>query len=147
MEHTEAGLKYTDLILTVFRLNGQLVLEGDRLAKEDGLTSAKWHVMGALIYFGEQNITVSRIASKMGLRRQGVQRIVNELYEMGLVTFEDNPYHKKAKQVVPTEEGIKRFNSVMQKQIPWANALGESLDIGELETALKVIRIISSKLP
>jgi len=147
VEHTEAGLKYTDLILTVFRLNGQLVLEGDRLAKEDGLTSAKWHVMGALIYFGEQNITVSRIASKMGLRRQGVQRIVNELYEMGLVTFEDNPYHKKAKQVVPTEEGIKRFNSVMQKQIPWANALGESLDIGELETALKVIRIISSKLP
>lgn len=147
MEHTEAGLKYTDLILTVFRLNGQLVLEGDRLAKEDGLTSAKWHVMGALIYFGEQNITVSRIASKMGLRRQGVQRIVNELCEIGLVTFEDNPYHKKAKQVVPTEEGVKRFNSVMQKQIPWANALGGSLGISELETALKVIRIISSKLP
>lgn len=147
MEHTEAGTKYTDLILAVFRLNGQLVLEGDRLAKDDGLTSAKWHVMGALIYFGEQNITVSRIASGMGLRRQGVQRIVNELYEMGLVTFEDNPYHKKAKQVVPTEEGTKRFDSVMKKQIPWANALGESLDIGELETALKVIRMISSKLP
>ena len=147
MEHTEAGLKYTDLILAVFRLNGQLVLEGDRLAKEDGLTSAKWHVMGALIYFGEQNITVSRIASRMGLRRQGVQRIVNELCKMGLVVFEDNPYHKKAKQIVPTEEGLKRFNSVMQKQIPWANEHGGSLGSDELETALRVIRTISARLP
>ncbi|MGE4267497.1 MAG: MarR family winged helix-turn-helix transcriptional regulator [Deferribacterales bacterium] len=140
-------MKYTDLILAVFRLNGQLILEGDRLAKEDGLTSAKWHVMGALIYFGEQNITVSRIASRMGLRRQGVQRIVNELYEKGLVIFEDNPYHKKAKQITPTEEGVRRFNSVMEKQIPWANGHGGSLGAVELETALKVLKNISARLP
>ncbi|WP_303850984.1 MarR family winged helix-turn-helix transcriptional regulator [Seleniivibrio woodruffii] len=140
-------MKYTDLILAVFRLNGQLILEGDRLAKEDGLTSAKWHVMGALIYFGEQNITVSRIASRMGLRRQGVQRIVNELYENGLVIFEDNPYHKKAKQIVPTDEGMKRFNSVMEKQIPWANEHGGGLNADELETTLKVVRMISARLP
>ncbi|MEM7211572.1 MAG: MarR family transcriptional regulator, partial [Pseudomonadota bacterium] len=44
---TEAGEAVTALILDVFRLNGRLLLAGDRLVSELGLTSARWQILGA----------------------------------------------------------------------------------------------------
>ena len=45
---TEEGGAVTQLILDVFRLNGRLLIAGDRLVGELGLTSARWQVLGAI---------------------------------------------------------------------------------------------------
>ncbi len=68
----------TSLILEVFRLNGCLISAGDDLVSDLGLTSARWQVLGAMALAPAAE-TVARLARSMGLRRQGVQRIVNEL--------------------------------------------------------------------
>ena len=82
--HPAVAEVLTALILEVFRFNGRLLVAGDRLVAELGLTSARWQVMGA-IALSPQPEPVARLARSMGLNRQGVQRIVNELAAEGPV--------------------------------------------------------------
>lgn len=49
--------------------------------------------------------TVSQIGRSLGHPRQVVQRAANRLAELGLVTFADNPDHKRASLIVATEAG------------------------------------------
>lgn len=88
MRHTPAGAAFTELILELFRLNGCVLAEGDRLTAPEGLSSARWQVMGAI---DEGPQTVSGIARRMGLTRQSVQRTVNELARSGIVRMLENP--------------------------------------------------------
>ena len=63
--HTPAGAALTELVLTVFRVNGLLLDAGDRMTKDLGLTSARWQVMGAL----EQGpLTAAQIAREEAQR-------------------------------------------------------------------------------
>ena len=90
--HTPGGKAATELILETFRCNGRLLAAGDRLVAKLGLTSARWQVLGAIAYSPTPE-PVARLARNMGLHRQGVQRIVNELEKEGLVEFRPNPHH------------------------------------------------------
>ncbi|ADD67656.1 transcriptional regulator, MarR family [Denitrovibrio acetiphilus DSM 12809] len=141
MKHTKAGKLYTDIVLEVFKLNGLLIAEGDKLVKEFGLTSARWKVLGALALTGEP-LTVSRIAVKMGQTRQGVQRIADVMETEGLITYVNNPYHKKARLVKLTEKGTDLYSKADDKQIDWSNTLADNIDIVDAETALKVLRAV-----
>jgi DNA-binding MarR family transcriptional regulator len=73
---TPAGEALTDLILEVFRVNGDLISAGDRIASEFGQSSARWQVLGAI---EDEAMTVPAIARRMGLTRQAVQRTVDVL--------------------------------------------------------------------
>lgn len=91
-KHSPGGAALTDLVLEVFRLNGRLLSAGDKLVAEAGLTSARWQVLGAIHYASEPQ-TVSWLARSMGLTRQAVQRIVNDLVGEGLIALKTNPAH------------------------------------------------------
>jgi DNA-binding MarR family transcriptional regulator len=49
--------------------------------------------------------TVAQIGRSLGHPRQVMQRAANRLAELGLVTFADNPDHKRASLIVATEAG------------------------------------------
>ena len=114
---TEAGEAVTALILDVFRLNGRLLVAGDRLVAELGLTSARWQILGAIAY-AERPESVAWHARTMGLHRQGIQRIANELEAEGIVEFKPNPHHKRAHLVVLTQKGSKLFEAALAIQVP-----------------------------
>lgn len=140
-----AGSAVSLLILDVFRLNGRLLAAGDRLVAGLGLTSARWQVLGA-IALAPTPQPVAWIARSMGLYRQGVQRIVNELAEEGFVAFADNPHHRRAKLVALTAQGRKACAAADRLQKPWVNALGKGLSAGELATARRVLTILRERL-
>jgi DNA-binding MarR family transcriptional regulator len=137
MLRTPSGDAVTDLILEVFRLNGRLLVAGDRLVAELGLTSARWQVLGA-ITFSDRPQPVAWLARSMGLNRQGVQRIVNELHEEGLVAFEPNPNHRRAHFAVLTAQGKSTFEKVDRLQGPWVNNLAKGLSFKDIATATRV---------
>src|SRR5262250_2492023 len=93
--HTPGGDALTGLVLAVFRLNGQLLAAGDGLVADLGLTSARWQVLGA-IALAPSPQPVAWLARNMGLNRQGVQRLVNEMRDDGLVELHPNPHHRRA---------------------------------------------------
>src|SRR5689334_729198 len=114
----------TGLILEVFRLNGVLLAEGDRLVADLGLTSARWQVLGA-VALAESPMPVAWIARNMGLTRQAVRRIVDELSDEGVLAFADNPHHRRAKLVVLTDRGARLYRAVEARRAPWATALAQ----------------------
>ena len=142
---TESGENLTALILDVFRLNGRLLVAGDRLVAELGLTSARWQILGAIAY-ADRPESVAWHARTMGVHRQGVQRIVNELEKEGIVEFKPNPHHKRAHLVVLTSEGQNLFEAALELQTPWVNALADGLTAEKIANARSVVGQITSRL-
>ena len=116
----------TELILEVFRLNGHLLAAGDALVRDLELTSARWQVIG--------------------LSRQNVQRIANELESQGVLQFEPNPHHRRAKLVLLTEHGRALYDAAAKRQRPWANALANGLPIASVEAARDLLRTLRRRL-
>jgi len=142
---TSAPLAVSELILEIFRLNGRLLTEGDRLVSGLGLTSARWQVLGA-IDLSPAPEPVARLARTMGLQRQGVQRIVNELAEEGLVAFAENPHHRRAKLVVMTDKGRETYAAAQRLQAPWVKALTQGLEVDDILAARQVLETLRTRL-
>ncbi|WP_279628745.1 MarR family winged helix-turn-helix transcriptional regulator [Sphingomonas faeni] len=70
------------------------------------MTSAWWQVLAAL-HYSPVPLPTASIARNTGLTQQPVQRIVDVLAERGLVEFQSNLHHQRAKLVVLTPVGLK----------------------------------------
>lgn len=145
IKRTPAGEAVSELIVALFRLNGRLLLAGDRLVAGLGLTSARWQVLGA-IALSPVPEPVARLARNMGLNRQGVQRIVGELVAEGFVELKDNPHHRSAKLVVMTAKGAQAYDAALRAQTPWVNMLGEGFDSKSIEKAGQVLERLRHRL-
>jgi DNA-binding MarR family transcriptional regulator len=135
----------TDLVLETFRLNGRLLMAGDALVADVGLTSARWQVLGA-IALSPVPLPVAHIARNMGLTRQAVQRVVNEMEHDGLVRFGPNPHHQRAKLVLLTPRGQAAYDAAMKRQGPWASSLADGLSTKQIETVTAMLRTIRKRL-
>lgn len=128
----------TDLILEVFRLNGELIAAGDALVADLGLTSARWQVLGA-IAIQQTPAPVVRLAESMGLARQSVQRVADDLAAEGLVEYADNPSHRRAKLVLLTRAGETLYATISRRQTPWAQKLAAGISKNDLEITLQTL--------
>ena len=142
---TPEGEALTRLILDLFRLNSRLLTAGDRLVSSIGLTSARWQILGAIVEASKPQ-PVSWLARDLGANRQNVQRIVNDLHKEGLVVFEPNPHHQRAKLIILTEKGRKVFEEAMTLQAPWINSLSKGLSETDIQSTHKVLRYLCHKL-
>ena len=140
----EAADAATALVLEIFRSGGALLAAGDRLVGDLGLTSARWQVLGA-VALAAQPLPVARIARDMGMTRQGVQRTVNELATDGLVTFADNPHHRRARLVLLTSAGQDAYAAAAARQAPWAAALARDLEPSALDAARALVRTLGER--
>ncbi len=143
--YSASGSQITAIWLEIFRLNGRLVAAGDALVADLGLTSARWQILGAVALSGRPQ-TVSAIARRMGLTRQAVQRVVNDMTERGLIAMIDNPADRRARLVTLTETGRDAYAAAIARQIPWANETGRDIPPARLSDALDVLRMIGQRL-
>ena len=144
MRRTPAAEALTELILEVFRVNGDLLTQGDRLTKPLGQTSARWQVLGALRN-GPQ--PVAGIARVMGLARQSVQRTADVLERQGLVEYAPNPAHRRAKLVRFTAHGEEVFGEISRRQVVWTNELASRLGSeADIRQALHLLRRLRTEL-
>lgn len=139
MNHSLKGKIFTDIVLEIFKLSGIFVIEGDRLTKEEYINTAGWKVLGA-IRLSDTPLTVPQIARKMGQTRQGVQRITNMMEKIGLISFQNNPDHKRAKLIILTDKGKDSIKRIDEKQVPWANSISETINEDDLKTAILVLQ-------
>lgn len=140
-----AGGALTDFVLETFRLNGRLLVVGDALVADVGLTSARWQVLGAMA-LSPVPLPVAHIARNMGLTRQAVQRLANEMEDDGLVRFEPNPHHQRAKLVLLTPRGKAAYDTAMTRQGPWARRLAEGLSTKQIKAATAFLNSIRQRL-
>lgn len=134
---TPAGTALTDVILTTFRLNGRLMDAAQGMAAAGELTAAWWQVIGGVL---DKPRSVAEIARRMGMTRQGVQRVADLLVERELAEYRDNPAHRRAKLLACTEAGYWAVRRISLVQHPWADRVGQAVGTDELLDALTVMQ-------
>jgi DNA-binding MarR family transcriptional regulator len=142
--HSPKRMLFLDLVLSLFRLNGLLIAEGDDMTEALGLTSARWKVIG-VIALSNSGLTVPGIARVLGQSRQAVQRITDVMVTDGLLSYQSNPKHKRSVLVVLTEEGKTAYKDLRDVQDPWAIENTEDIPSEELDAGLRLVRRLIQK--
>jgi DNA-binding MarR family transcriptional regulator len=135
----------TDIMLTVFRVNGRLLEKGDQLVEPLNLTSARWQVLGAVALAGKP-LSAPQIAEAMGVTRQGAQKQLNKLEDEGLCKQLLNPHHQRSPLYVATELGNRTISETMALQKIWANGLVAGLPLQDLKNTLQTLSAVYERL-
>jgi DNA-binding MarR family transcriptional regulator len=133
---TESADALSELVVHVFRLEGVLRAVGDAMAAPSGQTTARWRVLAALDH---GPLTVAEIARAWWLARQSVQRLADSLAAEGLVTYEPNPAHRRAKLVALTPLGRTALTEIRAAQRVWADEVGAHIRGSDLRTANRIL--------
>ena len=143
--HTDGGAALTRVVLAVFRANGALLSAGEQLAREVGLTSSQWQVLGA-VELADRPLTVPQIARRMGLARQSVHATVRALVDRGLLRRLTNADHQRSALVTSTADGREVYRSLQARQAAWVNGLAAEWDVAELRAAGDVLDALVGRL-
>ena len=122
-----------------FRANGLLLAAGDEIAGEEGLTSARWQVLGAVEMAGKP-LTVPQIARRMGLARQSVHATVGVLVAAGLVERVRNDDHPRSPLVAVTALGHDTYRALEKRQAAWVGELAAGLPLEHLRLTAQVLQ-------
>jgi DNA-binding MarR family transcriptional regulator len=144
-DRTPGGEAATKVILSTFRANGLLLEAGDLLGADEGLTSARWQVLGA-IAVAERPLTVPQIARRMGLTRQSVHATVKRLVRDGFLELAPNADHRRSRLVGLTEPGRAKYEAIDTRQSAWVNRLARGVGRSDLETAQRVLDELCRRL-
>ncbi len=146
---TDPHIDVRELALAIFAANARLLNAGNQIVAHLGLTSAWWQVLAALRYSAGP-LAVASIARNMGLTRQAVQRIVDLLEEQGLVEFQPNPHHRRAKLVVLTRAGLDAVTQAERAAAPIDQAIAERIGTARIRSAVAtlhaMVAVISERL-
>ena len=138
-----AGAALRELMLEVFRLNGALLRHGAGLTAPLGQTQARWQVIGVV---AEATRTVPQIARRMGMTRQGVQRVADLLVDEGIVTLTRNPDHARSPLLRLTPKGRRLEQQLGNVGARWSESMADGMNARDLERALRVIRDLVRRL-
>src|SRR3546814_17651806 len=81
----------------------------------------------------------------MGLTRQAVQRVADDLHRAGLIEFFPNPDHARAKLMDMTDKGQDAYAEALRRQRPWVAALAEGLAAADLSAADRAWSLIADR--
>lgn len=125
--------------MEVIRLAELFRQTGESLARPEGQTLARWLVLETL---EEEPRPVAEIARRLRLARQSVQRVADLLERDGLLAYEANPRHRRAKLARLTPAGARVLRRIQRAQREWADRHGAAVGVDDLEQAVALLRRI-----
>ncbi|MGX5024794.1 MarR family winged helix-turn-helix transcriptional regulator [Enterobacter sp. UPMP2060] len=131
----------TQVVLSVFRLNGALTEWGDRFVRHEELSSTRWRMLGA-VALAQTPLTAPQIALTMGVTRQGAQKQLNLLTESGLMETHVNPLHKRSPLYSLTAQGKSTYNRINERWQHQAAEMADQFSPAELEATLHVLKAL-----
>jgi DNA-binding MarR family transcriptional regulator len=136
-DETRVATELPLLIADLYEAAGALRARGQRLAAPAGQSQARWQVLSVL---SEGDWTVARAARRLGVTRQAVQRLVNELQADGLLRYEPNPRHARSPLVRLSEPGRRVLGEITQAAGGWHRLVAQDLSLTDLLTTRTVLR-------
>lgn len=133
---------YRELIADVYELAGTSRATSEAIAQQVGQTAAQWHVMSVL---SDQDLPVPAIARRLGLTRQSVQRVVDDLVARGAVVLAPNPDHARSPLVRLVPEGRRLLDEMFRRSEASRTALLERADVDSNDLA-EAGRVIAALL-
>jgi len=133
------------LVDETIRLNSRLRSVFAAARRGSALNDSEQMVLNAVVE-AERAPTVAQIGRSMGQARQLVQRAANALREAGLIEVSDNPDHKRAPLLRPTERGTALKREIDARADAIAEDLIPPLDLEDLRAATGALRAIRRQL-
>ncbi len=143
LERTPKGSVLTDLILTIFKVNADLLAAGNAVTHDVTIISVRWQLLTAVSVVPK---TAAQIGREIGLSRQGTLWNVQELVDHGLLELVHNPDHRRAKLVSLTNQGREKLAEITNYQISWVNSLAVNFEKIDLELAVDVLSQLRNSL-
>ncbi|MBD3940476.1 MarR family transcriptional regulator [Microbacterium sp. NEAU-LLC] len=132
-----------DFSLAVFRVNGLLTRNGERLTAPAGQSSARWQVLGRA---ADSPRTVAAMARELGHARQSVQRVADVLAAEGLVVYIDDPADRRARRVAITPDGERALAHIMTRYAHWASRMRTLTDPAVVAQATAVLTAVGDAI-
>ncbi len=127
------------LVADIYEAAGALRRRGDAIAATQGQSQARWQVLSVI---SGANITVSQAARRLGVTRQGVQRIANQLIEEQLVHLAPNPDHRSSPLLCLTQAGEIILGRINGKAQRLHSTIASTLNGRELSQTRESLRAI-----
>jgi len=136
---------YRLLIADVYELAGVSRRTSEELARVEGQTVARWHVLSVL---SDGPRTVPSAARRLGLAPQSVQRVVLDLVGSGHVVAVDNPDHVRSPLMRLTDAGRTTVERLFERsEVDRAAVLDRAgVSADELASAREVVRKLVAAL-
>ncbi len=96
--------------------------------------------MRALSHIGPA--TVPDMAAVLGVSRQFVQTVCNDMLSRGFIEFTDNPRHKRSKLAALTESGRIAFRQARQKENEIIEKALPQIDPDKATEACKLLEFV-----
>jgi DNA-binding MarR family transcriptional regulator len=142
VDDTERNTQVQRLAADLFEVSGAMRRDGEAIARQAGQTQARWQVMWIA---STGQLTVPSIARRLGITRQSVQPVADELVKEALASFQPNPDHSRSPLLVLTSRGAAILDQLNQtaarKNVELARQLGDR-GIQQLRTLLDQARRI-----
>ncbi|MEV6794582.1 MarR family transcriptional regulator [Streptomyces sp. NPDC051320] len=100
---------------------------------------ARWQLLSAVC---DTPLTVARAARRLGVARQGVQRIASDLVREELATFRANPDHRSSPLLELTPAGSHVLDAITVRAAEAHRALAADIPVGEIAAARSLLRRI-----
>jgi DNA-binding MarR family transcriptional regulator len=91
-------------------------------------------------------LTVPQIAKMRPTSRQRMQRLADELAADGVVSFVENPKHRRSKLVQLTRKGEARYREMNARFLAIASTIGATLSEAEIARTIEVVRQLSHEV-
>lgn len=131
------------LVADVYELAGVLRRHGEEIAGQVGQTQARWQLLSVL---SEGAWTVPRVAERLGISRQAVQRVADDLHADGLLRYVDNPGRRRSPLVELTETGHATLTDISKAARSWQRSVTSGLDGATITRTTADIREILHRI-
>lgn len=133
------------LLAATDRAAGAFAAAEDELVADLGLSSARGRVMD-LLAGAPAPLTVSQIARALGLSRQAVQRLADDLEERGLTAYSPNPGHARAHLTGLTEAGAAAYAEALRRKALWLEGLSRKLTPEWIDMAAELLTLTARRV-
>jgi DNA-binding MarR family transcriptional regulator len=135
----DAAQQIPPLVADLYEAAGAMRRHGDQLAAAAGQTQARWQLLSVA---SAGDWTVPRIAHRLGITRQAVQRVADDLVAAGLVTAESNPHHRRSPLIRLTPAGHDALALITAQADGWHRRVAKGLDADDVAAARRVLRAL-----
>lgn len=131
------------LVADVYELAGALRRVGEEHAARVGQTQARWQLLSVV---SEGEWTVPGAARRLGVSRQAVQRVADDLVDEGSVRFVENPAHRRSPLLELTRSGRSALARIETAASAWRASAAAGLSASEIERARRLLRAVLARV-
>lgn len=125
------------LVADVYEAAGALRKSGEVIAASQGQTQARWQLLSVASGIP---LTVAQAARRLGVARQGVQRLANDLANESLIAFRPNLDHRSSPLLELTPAGRRVLDGITVRAAEVHRRLAAGIPADEIAAARELLR-------